>query len=143
MKKTKRHLAASMLCMLLIIVWGTGCGGTQKKQADGEEEAATFVYEIEDIFQLKDNRVVVVGEVLDGKLKVGDKVNYYDSVGDKIFVCTVSAIEQPPQTGLKEASAEGERTHYAFTIENKGKADFEIKGYLVKGDLHKWLAQEE
>ncbi|MDO4702609.1 hypothetical protein [Tannerella sp.] len=143
MKKTMKNVAGSLLCMLFALVWLFGCSGIKKEQADGEEDAATFVYEIEDIFELKDNGVVVVGEVLDGKLKVGDKVNYYDSVGDKIFVCTISAIEQPPQTGLKEASAEGERTHYAFMIENKGKTDFEIKGYLVKGDLHKWLAQEE
>jgi len=50
MKKAKCNLTASMLLMLLIIVWGTGCGGAQKEQAEGEEEAATFVYEIEDIF---------------------------------------------------------------------------------------------
>ena len=50
MKKAKCNLTASMLLMSLIIVWGTGCGGAQKEQAEGEEEAAAFVYEIEDIF---------------------------------------------------------------------------------------------
>ena len=50
MKKAKCNLTASMLLMLLIIVWGTSCGGAQKEQAEGEEEVAMFVYEIEDIF---------------------------------------------------------------------------------------------
>ena len=121
---------ATLMLMML-----SQCGGGQKNK---ELAAATVVFSIEDAFQLEKG-LVVTGEMLTGTVRVGDELIYYNDVGEKVFTCKITAIEQPPKTGLKEASADAQRKHFGFLIEGKTKADFDTDGYLTNGDLLKWL----
>jgi selenocysteine-specific translation elongation factor len=112
----------------------TNCGGGK----NDKEQAATVVFSIDDAFQLEKG-LVITGEILTGTVRVGDEMIHYNDVGEKVFTCKIVAIEQPPNTGLKEASADAQRRHFGFLIEGKTKADFDTGGYLTDGDLLKWI----
>lgn len=61
-----------------------------------------FLFEIRDIFALKEQGCVLVGEVANGEIAPGTKVAYLDQNGKKIFNCTIDAIEQ---NGIKMKKA--------------------------------------
>ena len=117
----------------LILMVSVSCGGGKK---ENELAAATVVFSIEDVFLLEKG-LVITGEMLTGTVRVGDEMIHYNDVGEKVFTCKITAIEQPPKTGSQEASADMQRRHFGFLIEGKKKADFVIGGYLTDGDLLK------
>ena len=63
-----------------------------------------FQYEIQDVFALKEQGCVLIGEVLNGEVTPGQKVSYLDKNGRKIFNCTIEAIEQN-NIKMKKAAA--------------------------------------
>lgn len=125
-----------LLSVSILAIWLlTSCGGGGTK----EVAAATAVFMVEDIFNLSEKGVVVAGEMLDGVIRVGDRITHYNKEGKKVFSGTVKAIEQPPAGALQEASADARRKHYAIAFkENKQKSDFVIEGFLANGDVLKW-----
>ena len=124
-------LATLMLTIL------AGCSG-------GQKDAATAVFIIEDVFNISDKGIVVAGEMLDGVIRVGDKIAYYNKEGKKLTYCTVKAIEQPPHTDLQEASVDAERKHFAFSfVEYKTKSHFSGGGFFANGDYLKWKENRE
>jgi hypothetical protein len=118
----------------LLMLIPVGCGGGKKEK----EQAATVVFSIDDAFQLEKG-LVITGEMLAGIVRVGDEMTHYNKLGEKVFTCKITNIEQPPSAGLKEASADAKRKHFGFLIEGKTKADFNTDGYLTNGNLLKWI----
>jgi hypothetical protein len=130
-----KGIGVFFIAVLMLALIPTGCGGGSSEK---ELKAATVVFALDDVFQLEKG-LVVTGEMLTGTVRVGDEMIHYNDVGEKVFTCKITAIEQPPSTGLKEASADAQRKHFGFLIEGKKKADFDTDGYLTDGDLMKWV----
>lgn len=67
-------------------------------------EPGDFLFEIREIFPLKEQGCVLVGEIVNGEVVPGAKAAYLDASGRKVFYCTISAIEQN-KVKMKKASA--------------------------------------
>lgn len=103
----------------------------KKKQQEG------FIFQIDDVFALRDGGVVVTGQVIEGVVHQGDRVVCAPQAGSS-FLCFVEAIEQPDPARRgqfvhpKEARADGPGGgHCALMIPGKDKSDFRPGDRLV------------
>lgn len=91
-----------------------------------------FLYKIKDIFALKEQGCVLVGEVLNGEAVPGMKAAYLDQNGKKIFHCTIDSIEQ---NGVKMKKAPVcymgiYGPNFAFLIKDFAPNAFQKENYL-------------
>ncbi|WP_297870359.1 hypothetical protein [uncultured Oscillibacter sp.] len=93
-----------------------------------EQEA--FLFQIEDVFAMRDGSAVAAGQMVQGRLHRGSSVLCVPVQGQP-FSCTVDAIEQPDPKSWGEfihpdaAWADGPwNGHYSLHIPGRGKADF-------------------
>lgn len=93
-----------------------------------EQEA--FLFQIEDVFAMRDGSAVAAGQMIQGILLRGSAAVCVPVQGTP-FSCTVDAIEQPdphswgefihPETACADGPWNG---HYSLHIPGRGKADF-------------------
>ena len=89
-----------------------------------------FAFQIDDVFALKVDGVVVTGKVTSGILRCGDQVLCIPKDGNS-FSCVIEGIEQPnpmrqgQYVHPSEARANGPcNGHYALRILGRDKSDF-------------------
>lgn len=91
-----------------------------------------FLFEIRDIFALKEQGCVLVGEALNGEITPDAKAAYIDQNGRAIFHCTIHSIEQNG-VKMKKASAcymGPFGPHFAFLIKDFAPNAFQKGNYL-------------
>lgn len=95
-----------------------------------KKQDSDFAFQIDDVFALKVDGVVVVGKVTSGILHCGDQVICIPKAGDS-FSCVIEGIEQPNPMRQgqyihpNEARANGPcNGYYALRISERDKSDF-------------------
>lgn len=141
-RKMKHVKQPVVWVIALVAVALTACGGSKQQQAASDKGEVTFIYEIENILKMT-NGVVLMGKTFsgsEGTLSVGEEITYYDSAGEKMFTCKIASIGMPDGTQtLKQITADGKA--YNLVVYDRTKDEFEISGYLVKGDFEKLVEE--
>ncbi len=141
-KKMKNVTRSAVWLVALIALLLTACGGNKQQQSASGEGEVMFIYEIENILKMT-NGVVLMGKTIaggEGSLRVGEEITYYDSAGEKMFTCKIASIGLPDGTqSMQEITSDGKE--YNLVIYDRTKDDFEISGYLVKGDFEKLVEE--
>lgn len=140
-KKMKHVKQTALWLIAFAVMLFTACGGKKQQQAaDTDQGEVTFIYQIDNILKMT-NGVVLMGQTVaggTGTLKTGDEIAYYNVAARKMFNCKIESIGLPDGTqSVEEITSDGKA--YNLVIYNRTKDDFEISGYLVKGDFGKFI----
>ena len=102
-----------------------------------EKKQEGFVFQIDDVFALKGDGVVVTGRVTEGVIRQGERAVCVPGAGTS-FLCAIERMEQPDPRHQgqflhpKEARADGPcGGHYALMIPGRDKSDFRFGDRLV------------
>lgn len=96
-----------------------------------------FAYVIQDMFEMKDGGVTVVGLIVQGEIKSNDQVIYSDLQGNVVGECTVARILQA-NNSLEMASDKGEGklgAHYGFYIPEFQKEQIKRGDVLISPSM--------